>query len=74
MGPAGQSFAAQVRAAQEPWLGFGTGTGHRVVVLATFPAATLAVLATSGPSASASLPPPHFGERRRLSRVQSSAR
>jgi hypothetical protein len=48
MGPAGRSFAARVRAAQEPWLGFGTGTGHRVVVLATFPAATLAALATSG--------------------------
>jgi ABC-2 type transport system permease protein len=65
-----------VRAVQEPWLGFGTGTGHLVVVLATFMAATLAALAKSGAfgnsfTAAAS----HLGKlRRRLPRVESSAR
>ncbi len=74
--PSGAEFAVRVRAGQEPWLGFGTGTGHRVVVLATFPAAAPAALATSGVfgerfAAAAS----HFGERRRrLPGVESNAR
>jgi hypothetical protein len=57
-GPGWAEFCSPGARRPGTWLGFGTGTSHRVVVQATFPAATLAALATSGPSASAS-PPRH---------------